>query len=327
MLENKLSVLTALNTTVEGDSDEKITFNVQGTNKSCCIDLKKLRECITFLDKSVDEKQATAEDQLTKCVDIDSKDMSEEQFLEKAKELIGEVQKNDAKMLKKDSFIKIFKYSGDFSKMRQGDLKLKNQEKRMESFDVDFKKYLTTLQSTADAEKKQMDESFNLMFDKLSISQDNFDRSQQALMQADPSAQMETFNIVLSWDKPNITCPADLTKEKTMELMNEANDFAFEVIKKEFIDTMMKEPMMMPLLISAIAHDYTFKKYKHNEEHLKAALFEHKIYEDPKMAQRLEQKQFELMMHIQQTNPMAMAQMMGGQGGQQMMQGGMPGGM
>jgi uncharacterized protein YuzB (UPF0349 family) len=28
MLENKLSVLTALNTTVEGDSDEKLTFNV-----------------------------------------------------------------------------------------------------------------------------------------------------------------------------------------------------------------------------------------------------------------------------------------------------------
>lgn len=28
MLENKLSVLKALNTTVEGDTDEKLTFNV-----------------------------------------------------------------------------------------------------------------------------------------------------------------------------------------------------------------------------------------------------------------------------------------------------------
>lgn len=327
MLENKLSVLTALNTTVEGDSDEKITFNVQGTSKAVCIDLKKLKESITFLDKSVTEKQASAEDQLTKCETIDPAGLSEEQFLEKAKELIGEVQKNDQKMLKKDSFIKIFKYSGDFSKLRQGDLKLKNQEKRLEHFDVDFKKYLETLQGTADAEKKQMDESFNIMFDKLSISQENFDRSQQALMQADPSAQMETFNIVLSWDKPNIACPAELTKEKTMDLMNEANDFAFDIIKKEFVDQMMKEPMMMPLLISAIAHDYTFKKHKHNEEHLKAALFEHKIYEDPKMAARLEQKQFELMMHIQQTNPAAMQQMMAAQGGMPPGAGGMPGGM
>jgi hypothetical protein len=34
MLENKLSVLKALNTTVEGDNDDRMTFNVQGTNKA-----------------------------------------------------------------------------------------------------------------------------------------------------------------------------------------------------------------------------------------------------------------------------------------------------
>jgi hypothetical protein len=34
MLENKLAVLKALNTTVEGDNEEKLTFNVQGTNKA-----------------------------------------------------------------------------------------------------------------------------------------------------------------------------------------------------------------------------------------------------------------------------------------------------
>jgi hypothetical protein len=50
MLENKLSVLKALNTTVEGDSDDRMTFNVQGTNKAVQIDLVKLREAITFLD-------------------------------------------------------------------------------------------------------------------------------------------------------------------------------------------------------------------------------------------------------------------------------------
>ena len=34
MLENKLQVLKALNTTVDGDSDEKLTFNVHGTKKA-----------------------------------------------------------------------------------------------------------------------------------------------------------------------------------------------------------------------------------------------------------------------------------------------------
>ena len=56
MLENKLSVLKSLNTTVEGDNDEKLTFNIQGTKKAVQIDLNKLKEAITFLDNSVEEK-------------------------------------------------------------------------------------------------------------------------------------------------------------------------------------------------------------------------------------------------------------------------------
>ena len=39
MLENKLSVLKALNTTVDGDNEERLTFNVQGTQKAVQIDL------------------------------------------------------------------------------------------------------------------------------------------------------------------------------------------------------------------------------------------------------------------------------------------------
>ena len=161
-----------------------------------------MKESITFLDKSVDEKQASAADHLTKVEEIDYKDMTEEQFLEKAKELIGELQKDDKKLLKKDSFIKIFKYSGDYSKMRQKGMKQEAQDKRMEHFDVDFKKYMEVLQKCADEEKKAYDDSFNIMFDKLCISQENFERSQQQLMQSDPGAQMETFTIVLGWDKP-----------------------------------------------------------------------------------------------------------------------------
>lgn len=56
MLENKLNVLKSLNTTVEGDDDNRLTFNIQGTKKAVQIDLAKLREAITFLDNSVDEK-------------------------------------------------------------------------------------------------------------------------------------------------------------------------------------------------------------------------------------------------------------------------------
>lgn len=50
-----------------------------------------MKESITFLDKSVEERQASAEDNLTKCEDIDPTGLTEEQFINKAIELIGPI--------------------------------------------------------------------------------------------------------------------------------------------------------------------------------------------------------------------------------------------
>lgn len=146
MLENKLSVLKALNTTVEGDSDEKLTFNVQGTKKAVQIDLAKLREAITFLDNSVEEKQASAEDHMTKIEEIDITNITDEQFLQKVVENIGDIKKNDNKTLHKDSFIKIFKYTGDYAKLKSKDVKSEAQKDRCAHFGKDAKKYLEALQ-------------------------------------------------------------------------------------------------------------------------------------------------------------------------------------
>jgi hypothetical protein len=55
---------------------------------------------------------------MTKVEEIDLKDITEEEFLVKATELVGEIKKNENKTLSKDSFIKIFKYAGDFAKLR-----------------------------------------------------------------------------------------------------------------------------------------------------------------------------------------------------------------
>ena len=60
---------------------------------------------------------------MTKVVDIDLTNISEEQFVEKAIENIGEIAKNDKKLLMKDTFIKIFKYAGDYAKLRSQDIK------------------------------------------------------------------------------------------------------------------------------------------------------------------------------------------------------------
>jgi len=89
--------------------------------------LKKLREAVTFLDAPVAEKQASAEDHMTKVdeIDINGGDITEEEFVEKVVTAIGDIKKNENKTLHKDTFIKIFKYTGDFAKLRSKDLKLK----------------------------------------------------------------------------------------------------------------------------------------------------------------------------------------------------------
>jgi hypothetical protein len=62
MLETKLQILQALNIKVENEDPNKITLNVMGCNKSIEIDLVKLRESITVLDRTVEEKQASPEE-------------------------------------------------------------------------------------------------------------------------------------------------------------------------------------------------------------------------------------------------------------------------
>ena len=71
----------------------------------------------------------------------------------------------------------------------------------------------------------------------------------------------------------------------------------------------------MPVLISAIAHDWVYKNHNWKEDSFKAALFEHKIYEDRKVAEHMQKKQFELMMMAQSMNPMMGMGMPGGMGG------------
>ena len=118
MLEQKLAVLTSLNVSVDGDGDDKVSFNIFGTNKSIVIDKEKLKQAITIQDQPVVERQATGEDNK-----IDIPNISEEQFVEKAIEAIGTLKKTSHKTLEKESFIKVFKYTGDFAKLKNREMK------------------------------------------------------------------------------------------------------------------------------------------------------------------------------------------------------------
>lgn len=111
----------------------------------------------------------------------------------------------------------------------------------------------------------------------------------------DPMVSMELFQMGLNMEKPNSDAPSELNREKTINMVKESNDYAFELFKKDYMSQLKQDPLMTPVLISAIAHDMVFKKYNYPEEQFKAALFEFKIYEDEGVAMHMQQKQMELM--------------------------------
>ena len=85
-------------------------------------------------------------------------------------------------------------------------------------------------------------------------------------MMNDPYVSMELFNMGIAMEQPPGDAPAELTPEKTIELVKLSNDFAFDEFKKEYSDQIAQDPMMMPVLISAIAHDWVFVNHKFTEE-------------------------------------------------------------
>lgn len=172
-----MKVLHSLNIHVEGEDPNKITLNVNGSGKAIEIDLVKLRESITILDKQVTEKQASPSDIKPLVENIDLEGLTEEEFLAKAVEKIGPIQKTAQKTLTKECFIKIFKYTGDYAKIKSRDAKAKAQENRCAEFGKDPKKYLEALKATVAEEEKAYEKSSIEMFDKLCITPEFFERS------------------------------------------------------------------------------------------------------------------------------------------------------
>lgn len=51
----------------------------------------------------------------------------------------------------------------------------------------------------------------------------------------DPYVSMELFDLGISMEKPTSEVTTDLTRERTIELVKESNEFAFSFFKKNYI--------------------------------------------------------------------------------------------
>jgi len=72
--------------------------------------------------------------------------VSEDDYVKQSIEAIGEVKKN-GKILDKDTFVKIFKYTGDYAKFKNQEIKKKAQDERCTNFGKDATEYLRALKA------------------------------------------------------------------------------------------------------------------------------------------------------------------------------------
>lgn len=74
----------------------------------------------------------------------------------------------------------------------------------------------------------------------------------------DPYIQMELLQKGIESEEPDAEIPEEMTKEKTMEIVKEANDASFDKYKDIHVEVMKKDLMLTPVVISCLSHDYIF---------------------------------------------------------------------
>lgn len=77
----------------------------------------------------------------------------------------------------------------------------------------------------------------------------------------DPILQQELMESKEEEGKDLIEIPEELTKEKVIELIKEANDYAIEKFKQQSFYILQQGPMFIPVAISCYSHDYITEKY------------------------------------------------------------------
>lgn len=285
-LEEKVRILRALKN--PSSDPTNVSYRVKGSNFNMKVDVEKLREAITFEpvpegeEVKVDtEKQAEFE-----------LEGEEAEFLAK---LVSEkeIERTERGTLTKDSLVLVMKCISDLAKFKSKEIMQKAQDERMKSYKKDEDAYLRTVGETLEKEEQNYNFCSTAVLSKLKISPDTFMRSEAEIM-SNPMVQMEMLQKGLENEAPSTEVPEELTREKTKILVKESNDAGFEYFKKKITIQRIGDPMMTPVIISCLSHDYILQNYEYPEEVFKAAMFKHKLFEDPEIAMHMQKKQMEL---------------------------------
>lgn len=146
---------------------------------------------------------------------------------------------------------------------------------------------------------KAEEENYNFctkaVLSKLDVTRELFQRTEKALM-ADPLAQMELLEKGIETENPDISeAPEELTKNKVIELIKDANDKGFEKYKDFHPKIFSTDPMLAPVIISCLSHDHITKTHGYSEHIFKGCMFNHKVFDDPELMAHMQTKQIEMM--------------------------------
>jgi hypothetical protein len=152
-------------------------------------------------------------------------------------------------IIEKNSMMKLMKLIGDFSKMRSKDISKEAQEKRLGHYAKEYDQYVDVILETMNREEESFNYCTTAILAKLKISQEVYMRSEQALIM-DPASQMELLQKGIENEDSSVEVPAELNKEKTIEILKESNDKSFEVYKHYSESVKKKDPYLTPVVIS-----------------------------------------------------------------------------
>jgi hypothetical protein len=80
----------------------------------------------------------------------------------------------------------------------------------------------------------------------------------------------------MQMDTMGTTVPVELTKAKTCELLKESNDYAFDKATGDLKNKLNSADfMMVPVIISCLAHDFIKINYEFEEDTFRAAIHKH----------------------------------------------------
>ena len=113
----------------------------------------------------------------------------------------------------------------------------------------------------------------------------------------DPLSSLEIFNMGITSEQVEVET-RKIEKNRFLQMVRDANDFSFGMYKKRFFKTLEKDPMMMPVIITAIGEDWIMMKHGMRRHEYKKLLHEHKIVETVEYQEQMAGRQREMMMIV-----------------------------